>query len=493
MNKFLLYFSLIFLLLPACSDLDEKVYDQIEADRFYTTDEQITNALARIYAQLRSEANHQGYAGEKGWYDLNEVTTDELMIPARGASWQDGGVWMQLYRHNWTPSHNFLGGTWEWLYQAIIDCNTALEVFNANQSAEQYIAEARVLRSFFYFLLLDGWGNVPVITDRSTPLSETSQSTRAEVFAFVEKELLESVPLLSDSKESLYGRFNKAAGYTLLAKLYLNAEVYTDTNRWADALEACDKVEKLGYDLHNDYFALFGDECPTDEVILAIPIDPVLAPKMIYEFRTLAYEHGQAYGISSWNGACVHENFLRKYANGDIRKNQWIYGEPVKVNGQVVKNGNGENLVYQSSITSLENAGTYEGARNLKFSFEQAPYNGNSGGNDFPVFRFADVLLMRAECALHLNDELQAVSDLNRVRQRAGLPPFSGTLTPGELLDERARELCWEGWRRQDLIRLGKFGTAHDFMPGSDNHFELFPIAETTLANNPGLTQNKGY
>jgi hypothetical protein len=493
MNKYILFFSLFLFLLPACSDLDENVYDQIEADRFYTNDEQITNALAKIYAQLRSEANHQGYAGEKGWYDLNEVTTDELMIPARGASWQDGGVWMQLYKHNWTPSHNFLGGTWEWLYQSIIDCNTALEVFQSNQSSPQYIAEARVLRSFFYYLLLDGWGNVPIITNRATPLSEIAQSPRSNVFGFIEQELQESIPLLGEAKENLYGRFNKAAGYALLAKLYLNAEVYTGTPRWTDAMEACNSVEDQGYALHDDYFELFGDECPTGEVMLAIPIDQILAPKMIYEFRTLAYEHGQAYGVSSWNGACVHKNFLLKYDDKDLRKTQWIYGEPIEVNGVVVKKGNGEDLIYNPEIASLKNAGTYEGARNLKFGFQRAPYNGNSGGNDFPIFRFGDVLLMRSECQLRLGNESMAVADLNLVRKRAGLTPFSGTLTLTEILDERGRELCWEGWRRQDLIRLGRFGESHDFMSASDSHFELFPIAETTLANNPNLTQNKGY
>lgn len=493
MKKYIKYIGVLIFLFSSCTDLNEKVYDQIEADQFYQTDQQIMNALAKIYAQLRSESNHKGYAGERGWYDLNEVTTDEFLLPARGASWQDGGVWMQMYRHNWTPSHQFFGPTWEWLYQAITDCNTAIEVFKNNNSNQLYISEAKVLRSFFYYLLLDGWGNVPIVTDRSTPLADVKQSKRKDVFSFVEKELLENIENLGEGKENLYGRFNKAAGYTLLAKLYLNAGVYTGESRWEDALAACSKVEGQGYSLHSDYFQLFGDKCPTDEVILAIPIDPILAPKIIYEFRSLAYEHGQAYGVGSWNGSCVHKNFVLKYSDDDLRKKQWNYGTPVTVNGQVVKKGNGEDLIYSLDIASLDNAGTYDGARNMKFNFQLAPYNGNSGGNDFPIFRYADVLLMKAECLFRLNNTSQALAYLNKVRKRAALNPFEGNLTFQEILDERGRELCWEGWRRQDMIRFGAYCKQHDFMPENDSHFLLFPIAETILANSPNLVQNPGY
>jgi len=489
---YVIFWGILFFL-SSCTDLDENVYDQIEADQFYQNEDQIMNALAKIYSQLRSESNFTGYAGERGWYDLNEVTTDELLIPARGASWQDGGVWMQLYQHDWTPSHQVFGPTWEWLYQAITDCNTAIEVFIQRNSGANYISEAKILRAFYYYLLLDGWGNVPLVTDRSTPLSEIKQSSRNEVFSFIEKELLDNIGNLGTGKDNLYGRFNQAAGYTLLAKLYLNAKVYTGEAHWTEALDACNKVIEQGYSLNTDYYNLFGDECPTDEVILAIPIDPLLAPKIIYEFRSLAYEHGQAYGISSWNGSCVHKNFINRYADNDIRKKQWIYGNPVVVNGDTVKKGSGGPLIYNIDIASLENAGTYDGARNLKFDFEKAPYNGNSGGNDFPVFRFADVLLMKAECLLRLNDESGSLISFNQVRERAGLNDFDGELTLTEILDERGRELCWEGWRRQDLIRFGVFCKTHDFMPENDTHFQLFPIAETILANNTNLTQNPGY
>ena len=493
MNKYFIYIGVYLFLFSSCTDLKENVYDQIEAEQFYQSEDEIMNAMAKIYAQLRSESNHQGYAGEKGWYDLNEVTTDELLIPARGASWQDGGIWMQMYRHDWTPSHQFFGPTWEWLYQAITDCNTALEVFTLNQTDPTHIAEVKVLRGFFYYMLLDGWGNVPIVINRSTPLSEIAQSSRKEVFSFLEKELLENVENLPSGKDKYYGRFTKAAGYTLLAKLYLNAIVYCGESRWEDALVACDKVEDQGYSLHPDYFDLFGDKCPTDEVILAIPIDPILAPKMIYEFRSLAYEHGKAYDVGSWNGSCVHKNFIQKYSEEDIRLKQWNYGSPVEVNGEGVKTGTGEDLIYNLEIASLENAGTYDGARNMKFDFQLAPYNGNSGGNDFPIFRFADVLLMKTECLLRMGKKNEAVIYIDKVRERAGLNPLEKELTFQEILDERGRELCWEGWRRQDMIRFGTFGSAHDFMPNNDSHYQLFPIAETILANSPNLSQNKGY
>jgi hypothetical protein len=444
-----------------------------------------------MYGDIRGNWGGIGIAGaDRGWYDLNEFTTDEALIPTReDGAWADNGIWRALYQHTWTSSQPFMENTWNWLYRQVFRANLAVEILTENNAPEEVLAEAHVLRAYFYYLLMDGWGSVPFYTENNLTLDQIPQASRAEIYNYVQSTLVEWVPKLSETVGgSYYGRMNKWAGYALLTKVYLNAEVYSGTARWNEAINASDMIINSGlFSLQSDLYdnagdeAVFGDVLSDNEVILAMFVDAINAPRNIIGIRTLRGPHGDAqFGIQTWNGATVHENFLNKYEEDDKRKGQWLLGpQPGLSEG------------YTATISSITSAGVNEGARNAKF-LPVPPFDGNgSTSNDFPIFRYADVLLMKAEAMLR-NGSGDATSLVNEVRTRAGVESLS-SVTLMDVYDERGRELAWEGHRRQDMIRFGTFTEPHDFKAASSDHLKVFPIPAAALAENPGLTQNPNY
>ena len=487
--------SMAFLLFQNCTKLDEKVYDRYSATEFYNTPAGSNAALASVASQLNSNwgANYAGF--DNCWYDLNCFSTDEQVIPHRNTGdWQlDFSI---LYKHTWTPSTpGIINNTWNWLYNSVFKANLAIELLTRANAEPAKIAEAKVLRAFFYYLLIDDFGNVPFYTENNLTVDKIPQAKRKDVFDFIEKELKENVDLLPETKGgAYYGRFNKWAGYTLLAKLYLNAEVYTGTAKWAECLAACDKVSSGGFTLHPGganassplgyrYYELFGDKCPDDETILAIYNQAGVVGNMIYGVRGLVFDDGnnKVPNLGGWNGTVVIKEYVDKYDVNDIRLKQYIWGpQPSGIN-------------YLQTVSSLDNpgAGVNEGTRNLKF-FPAGTIN-NGASNDFPVYRYADILLMKAECKVRLSNAAAAKTDIDAVRMRAGLPGLAASPTLDNIYDERGFELNWEGHRRQDMIRFNKFTLPHDFKGASEDFRKLFPIPTAALDANKLLVQNPGY
>jgi starch-binding outer membrane protein, SusD/RagB family len=500
MKKLLCFLLIVPLLITSCTNLEEGIYDTFVADDFYKTPAGVRAALADVYREMRGDWGGIGIAGaDRGWFDLNESCTDEMMIPTRSdGAWADNGIWLQMYEHKWTSGQAFMQNTWDWLFRAVFKANLAIELLTAANASESDIAEAKVLRAYFYYLLMDGWGNVPIVTSTKTTVDQVVQSNRQTVYNFVVGELTQNVDKLTNTKGGeFYNRFNKWAAYTVLAKVYMNAQVYTNTPKWAEAIAACDKIiNEGGFSLlpGNKYFnnvqgaadAVFGDVCNSTEVILALFIDGANAPRNIIGIRSLYAPHGEAlFGFSTWNGATVHQAFINKYEDGDIRKSQWLLG-PQVVRGETKAN-------YSLNISSLTSAGVQEGARNTKY-FPIPPYNGGAASNDFPVYRYSDVLLMKAEAMVRNGQAALAKPLVDQVRVRAGISALTAEPTLDDVYDERGRELCWEGHRRQDMIRFGKFLQAHDFKTSvSPATYNLFPIPANSLANNKSLVQNPGY
>jgi len=543
MKKYLSYTIILFtlgLLCFSCENyLDEKPKDQIpEGEAQKTLQSIYLNYVASLYTYVGGYDNSQGLQGTtRGIYDFNTLTTDEAMIPTRGGDWYDGGFWRRLYLHSWGVSDQYVRAVWEYLYKVIILSNKSVEVLESNrsrfdgQTIDRYVAEVRAVRAIYYYYLLDLFARVPVTTSSTIPIKEVQQSERKDVFDFIIKELNESVPLLSREHSNrlgeYYGRVTQPVVYFVLAKMLLNAEIYTDNdwtdenrpaginmqfaignqqyNAWQAVIYYCDLIKSLGYRLSDEYednFTVFNES--SVENVFIIPMDKrSYTNQMQYLFRSLHYNHSQALGFSSENGtsATVYAMQVYGYGTDDIDprfdKNYYA-GVVYSADGNVVKTDLGKVLEYLPMEVKLDLSGSpYEktaGARMKKYAIDKTNIkDGKLIDNDIVLFRYADVLLMKSEAKVRNGEN--GDTELNEVRGRVNAPIRQATLD--NILDERLLELAWEGWRRQDMIRFDKYHRAYDQRPqlaGEGNRFTtVFPIPQSILDLNPNLTQNKGY
>ena len=521
----------ISLLATSCGILDEDPRDQkpeseivIDATSLYLT------TLGNLYSQFGSDETGEGLMGTyRGIYDLNTFTTDEAVIPTRGGDWYDGGLWQRLFLHTWETGEAPLKNSWNYLYKVIVSANQALETLSANKkllSGDEYLAwtaEVRAVRAMYYYYLCDLFGRVPLVTSTSTAMADVAQSERSEVFAFVKSELEEAESLLhlgrSNSEGEYYGRITQPVAWFLLAKLCLNAEVYLDDD-WTDGARAscpdyyaeavgwCERLTGV-YSLEASYpdnFSVFNEN--SVENILTIPMDmQKYSAQFQYLFRSLHYDHAAACGMSGENGASATLEALEANGFGTTDEdprfamNYWG-GQAVDLSGAAITLPTGEPLVYKPLSVALDVTGDADeklaGARMRKYSIDpNGMKDGKLVGNDIVLFRYADVLLMKAEALLRRGEAAdEALYLVNMVRARAGAATL-GSVSLDDILRERMVEFAWEGWRRQDLVRFGAFTRSWSSRPALDGessgYTTVFPIPADVLALNPKLTQNPGY
>jgi hypothetical protein len=219
---------------------------------------------------------------------------------------------------------------------------------------------------------------------------------------------------------------------------------------------------------------------------------------MNFQMRTLHYANQQTYGLgnSPWNGFCTLADFYNSFESNDLRGAMWIKGQQYAASGAKLKDAKGADLAFvadweKDQMTDADAVYQVAGIRSQKYEIQKNNPNGDQS-NDYVFLRLADVILMRAEAAFRLGNTAQALTDVNAIRTRSGVAPLT-TITADAILAERGRELAWEGWRRNDLIRFGKFSVARKFMSQTDKKYELFPIPQPRRDANPLLTQNPGY
>jgi hypothetical protein len=474
------------LALQACTDLTETVYDTIPSNQFGTTDAQRAAILGPLYGNLR---------GYKGTTEDFNTATDEQIVPTRGGDWKDGDNWRRRYFHTWSPTvdNDFFNGMWTFCYGGIVGINRQL-VDNKDAALG---AELRAFRAFYHFLAMDYFGNVPIVSVYSTDLPK--QNTRAEVYAFVEKELTEVLPNLSKTVGgAYYGRFNQPAAYAILAKLYLNAQVYTGTPQWAKAAAACDAIISSGaFSLEPNFMDNFVvNNQGSKETIFAIPYDKSAGTGFNLQMKTLHYLSQNTYrlGNSPWNGFCTLADFYNTFDSKDARKQMWLAGPQYTFDGKLIIDED-RPLSFVPEIPQFEMpAGSIArgaGVRCAKWQYEVGNPKADMS-NDFALFRLADVILMRGEANYKLGKTADALKDFNTIRARAGMPAFT-TLTDKVILDERGRELAWEGWRRNDQVRFGTFTAPKLFKDKTPDTRNLYPIPQRQIDNNPNLKQNPGY
>ena len=527
------------LLLVSC--LDETAKDRLTEDETYTSASSLyINAVATLYNYIGGNQDSQGLQGTyRGVYDYNTFSSDEAIIPVRGGDWYDGGFWENLYTHNWSASDESLYNTWKYLYKVVVLCNQSLAIIDKNKSLltdiqyQSFRAEVRALRALYYAYIMDMYGNVPIAsaTDPNTaPTEKTKQYSRPAVFRDIFNELQEVEPLLPDEHSNYegkyYGRITRPVANFILAKLALNAEVYSDSvwtdnnqpdgkdifftvdgkrlNAWQTCIVYCNKIKDEGYTLANNYasnFYIHNQNSP--ENIFTIPMDKMLYSNQYqYLFRSRHYAQGSAMGMASENGTCATISTIHAYGYGtdslDTRYAINFFSDTVRINGNIVKLDNGKPLVYKPLEVKIDLTGSpymqTAGAREKKYETDLTAYNdGKNIDNDIVLFRYADVLLMKAEAEVRNGEN--GDQELNEVRSRAGMPYRKATLE--NILKERLLELMWEGWRRQDLIRFDLFHKSYDLRTATtkeaDRHTIVFPIPKKALDLNPLLMQNKGY
>lgn len=523
----------------SCHD-DLNVDPTIDPDSFteenvFATAEDAKGALAKLYASL-ALTGQAGPAGQpditgidegtsqysRMLFNLNELTTDNAVV-----GWGDPGL-PNLHEMNWDASNDFSAAMYYRLAQEVSFCNSFIE--NAAQLTENtevatYIGEARFLRAFAYFNLIDFYGDVPLVTAVSTDLPV--QNTRTEIFQFVEAELLEIQDLLKESQANEYGRVDRVAAWALLSKLYLNAEVWTGEQLYTEAITYANKVIQSSYSINTTdanqsgsaYDELFladnNSNGAQNEFIFALNFDG--NQSRTYGGTTFLIHAAiggsmdpAVYGVNGgWGGTRTTSALVSKFDSSVSDRD--ADGNPVAWNdGRAMFHTDGQTY----EINTIANTFT-DGYAVSKFKNVDSQGNAGSdtGGEftdtDLPLIRLAEIYLTYAEAVLRGGaggDVNTAAGLINQLRTRA-YGNSSGNisvsdLTLGFILDERARELYWEGQRRTDLIRYGYFTGASYLWPfkggvkngtSVDSYRVLFPLPSNILSINSNLTQNTGY
>ncbi|WP_158995991.1 RagB/SusD family nutrient uptake outer membrane protein [Mucilaginibacter sp. L196] len=526
--------------LYSCTKLDDKNNSQIISAQFNPTAQDVAALIGVPYTNWRTL--ELGRSANAIWR-TNEISADEEVIPQRPNGWVDGGIYQRMHYHKWTADEDNCYQIWTNAYQGITNCNRLLYQIDADlipvtaSTKTQVEAELKVLRASFYYALIDFFGNVPIVTKFDVPAGYLpSQSTRAQVYAFIISELTTNVPLLSTTvDQTTYGRFNRWAGEALLAKMYLNAGVYTGTPDWADCITACDAViNSNAYGLEPVQASVFATENQNSkEIIFSIPFDNVYtadgSTAWTLHMETLEPENQATYNFqnSPWGGICAIPQFINTFDPDDNRLTaNWIQGQQYSASGAILIGGlgayTGKPLAYINVLPGVDSSEEVHGFRLGKYEIAQGELVGMS--NDFPLFRYADILMMKAEASLRLGDATTAATLVTQVRQRDFLSnPAKATVTAaqlsqptvydyglrnhlatthdvvsdiqyGRMLDELGWEFSQEGRRRQDLIRFGVF-TTKSWLSHSPNgaYRTLLPLPTTALQTNGNLKQNTGY
>ncbi len=518
----------IFVLLTATScfnDLDVVPLDQnvVTSASVYDDPGAYKQVLAKLYAVLALS----GQSGPDGQPDISgidegfsnyirqywkaqQLTTDETII-----AWKDGTI-HDLHNQVWTPSNEFITAMYNRIFYMVSLSNEFLRESTTEKLNERsvpddikadvqvYRAEARLLRAMAYYHALDMFGNVPFVTEADgVGAFLPQQIERADLFSFVESELLAIESELLDAGQNVYGRVDKGAAWMLLSKLYLNAEVYIGADKYDEAIVYSSKVANAAYALETEYSNLFtADNGNASGIIFAVPFDGDRTRTwggmtFLIHASVGGTMDPKGFGIDGgWWGLRTTEAFVDKWAdisgNTDARAMMHTDGQTLEIDDPF-------EFTQGYAITKYTNMNS-NGSAGQREDFPDT---------DFVMFRLADAYLMYAEAVLRGGsggDVTTALGYVNALRNRA-YGDNSGNIAAGDLtldfvLDERSRELYWEGHRRTDLIRFGKFSESDYVWPwkggvrdgvSTNSKFDLFPIPSSDMGANTNLKQNTGY
>lgn len=498
----------------SCTNLDEEVFSYISKENFFTSEEQVVIYAGRAYTSL------QNWGSEQSWLTMDMLLGDEAAAPINPeGAWNDNGRYKELQQHDVPASSTLNLRTWEFIFDGIAACNDVIyELENSKfdfDGRQRVLSEIKILRAFYYFLAADAYNSVPFSIDKMET-GYPMPKDRSYLFTFIEKEIKDNIEYLADSRDTeYYGRVTQGMANTLLAKLYLNAEVWLGTPKWAEAETAAKAViESEVYELAENYkdnFTVHNETSP--EAVFAIPYSTIYIESSDNAFCLFALTLSESlaskkYNIGDgWYGYVGQPDFIASYEEGDTRKSDtYLYGQMYDIDGNkmtITPKGTNEKVDYiidpifdESKFTTGRSE--LEGAFLHKWEYQDDGLLTSykiSMENDIFVFRYADVVLMYAEALLRQDKSLDnlAMTDLNKMRTRAGLQE-KASYTLEELYIERGHELALEGWRRNDMIRFGTYQNTWWAKPErTPDTALLLPIPSEIRNANSNLPQNPGY
>ena len=517
---------LLIFFVSACS-LDIEGTDSIilpETEGIFNGVADVTSSLDNLYGDLRGQ-----HEGQDNHYALTEVSTDALLVPTRGTDWGDNGVWRTLHAHTWSPSHQYVLTVWNQFNQ---DVFRATEIIDPRSSGTaQQVAEAKFVRAYAMWIIMDLYGVVPFRAPDDGPEVNPIAKSRTEAYGDILQDLTQALADLPASGGVGSLRPTKAAANYLLAKVKLNAHIYDgsgtpNAGTMNEVIGHVDAIEAEGYALGavGEYFDLFVEGTDTETIWFTQSsvgnrmwnglhyhqVTPTQTGGGWNGFTTLADFYDTFEGDSDDDNLVGDGEERRGFTpqgaenddtnwgigSGFLLGRQWKFDND---NGAVALNDRAGNpLIFTRDLKGIIGNGEAEGIRVLKYT----PANGDFAGH-LVMFRYADAHLMRAEAMLNGGTGgaaagLVQVNALRASRGGVGANPLPalGSLTQDNMLEERGRELYNEMWRRNDLVRFGKFienWTHKDAGSIGDTKWNLFPIPSDALLSNPNLQQNDGY
>jgi starch-binding outer membrane protein, SusD/RagB family len=504
MIKYSLLGATVFtMLFSSCTDLESIEKDSIVIKAGGADKLDPTALLEGAYKDLGA------FTDQANIYALGQHTSGEMIPPTRGVDWGDNGVWRTLDQHTWDPTHSWNINAWNQLNQRVFK---ASQILSASPSAEQ-AAEAKFLRAFNMYLVMDYWGQVPFRNVSDGVDVNPKVLSRSEAFDFVEKDLTEALAGLAKVGPSANnGKASKAAVNALLAKLYLNKAVYKsakpegpytfDKADMTKAIAAVDAITADGYSLEDNYFDNFTKDAKKEIIFVSLEGSPSNR-----WFMTLHYNQNP----SGWNGFTTLADFYSKFEAKDQR-----LGSPALLNGKrtfddkgqpngwtnasgiakgflrgAQKNPDGSVLVDDrtkkpllfTDDVPLAGAATDKGIRVIKYHPDDA--------GKYILERYGEALVIKAEAQLRSGDAAGALATVNALRAKRGATALAA-LTTDVMFDEIGRETYWEGQKRTVEVRYEKYLNGAG-VAKKEVGTVLFPIPADAVTSNPNLKQNPGY
>ena len=498
-NKYLLYLLSTCSLAISCTDLQEDLHSDLTKDQakdFLNENTDVSVLLERAYRDFDNVfLQHEGSV----WL-LQEVTSDAAVVPSRPSGWDNGGLYRQLHAHTWVAENNYIQSVWKTLNRGVFNSTNVLG-FNP---AADIAAEARFLRAYFMFTILDLYNQVPFRNPNDNLLEPPEVLVGKDAVDFIIQEVEAILPDLPNDNPAYRASRNGALGF--LARLYLNRGVYADRAHpqfdpadLGKVIQYADEIQGKELDFYWDNFVPNNNEASSELLFTIEGRGGVRSHSLwVWQHAIFPTEMNLPTG-GGWNGFAAVGDFYDLFEEQDVRRYYehpllksrgynagFLVGQQYNPQGEPL-----EGVVFTKEVSKLVGAGLYEGYRPVKYIPDYGNMNSNAD-NDLVLIRYADVLLMKAEALLRLGRESESLAIVNQIRENRQASLLT-EINVDVLLAERGRELFWEGHRRQDLIRYGKFLDAWSLKAKSSPKYLLFPLPPSDVLANDHLEQNPDF